>query len=44
MKINIFKNQYKEKDKHPDWRGKMEVDQPTSDGKIKLKITIPISV
>ena len=33
MKINIFKNQYKEKDKHPDWRGKMEVDQPTSDGK-----------
>tara|TARA_R100000664_G_C2759338_1_gene148998 strand:+ start:5605 stop:5847 length:243 start_codon:yes stop_codon:yes gene_type:complete len=33
MRINIFKNQYKDQDKHPDWRGKMEVDELTADGK-----------
>lgn len=33
MRINIFKNQYKDQEKHPDWRGKMEVDKLTPDGK-----------
>ena len=33
MRINIFKNQYKDQEKHPDWRGKMEVEELTPDGK-----------
>ena len=33
MRINIFKNQYKDQEKHPDWRGKMEGDKLTPDGK-----------
>ena len=33
MRINIFKNQYKDQEKHPDWRGKMEVEELTPYGK-----------
>ena len=41
MRINIFKNQYKDQDKHPDWRGKMEVDELTPDGKkVESKIYV----
>ena len=34
MRINIFKNQFKEKETDKDWWGKTEIEKPDPSGKI----------